>query len=183
MKILPLLLALSLLGCQSAPPPASTPTAGTATPALVTQDQGWFTYFAPDGKYSLQFPKAPETTAATPQILMLTFPLDKQSGSNLSFVSSKIEKKDFTLEEVIKQTTTTGRFGKDIKVVKNEPASWGGYKGVKLEMEMKGNRVWVQLILARPYLYQLIALQSPQSSQDFSAQREQFFSSFQFTKK
>lgn len=180
MKILPLLLALTFFGCQSGPPPAATPTVETGTPVVANQDQGWFTYFAPDGKYSLQFPKAPETTAATPQILMLTCPLDKVA-SNLSFVSSKIEKKELSFEQLIKQTT--GKFGKEIKVVKNEPASWGQYKGVKLEMEMKGNRVWVHMILAKPYLYQLIALQAPGATEDFSAQREQFFSSFQFTKK
>lgn len=180
MKILPGLLALTLLGCQSAPPPASTATAIPATPVVANQDQGWFTYFAPDGKYSMQFPKAPETQAATPQILMLTCPLDK-TGSNLSFVSSKVLKKELTLDTLIKQTT--GQFGKDIKVVKNEPSSWGAFKGVKLEMEMKGNRVWVHMILTKEYLYQLIALQTPKATEDHAAQREQFFSSFQFTQK
>ncbi|MBS2038029.1 hypothetical protein JST97_23795 [bacterium] len=180
MKILLFLVALTLFGCQSAAPPTGTPTAAPATPVLANQDQGWFTYFAPDGKYSLQFPKAPETKFATPQILMLACPLDKL-GSNLSFVSSKVEKKGLSLEMLIKQTT--GKFGKDIKVVKNEPASWGEYQGVKLEMEMKGNRVWVHMILGKDYLYQLIALQAPKATEDFSAQRQQFFSSFQFTQK
>ncbi|MFN8613981.1 MAG: hypothetical protein U0931_40995 [Vulcanimicrobiota bacterium] len=180
MKIFPLLLALSLLGCQATPPQSGTPTATPATPVLANQDQGWFTYFAPDGKYSLQFPKAPETQAATPQILMLTCPLDK-TGSNLSFVSSKILNKSLTTETLIKQTT--GKFGKDIKVIKNQSATWGDCKGVKLEMEMKGNRVWVHMILAKDYLYQLIALQTPKATEDYSAQRDQFFASFQFTKK
>ncbi len=179
MKFLPhLALALTLIGCQSAPPPGATTPSPTAVAAQA--DQGWFTYFAPDGKYSLQFPKAPETVAATPVILMLAYPLDKK-GSNLSFVSSKIENKEFTLKQLVDKTR--GQFGKDIKVVKSEEASWAEYKGVKVEMEMKGNRAWIHLIVAKPYLYQLLALQSSASTGDFPREREQFFSSFQFTKK
>ena len=179
MKFLPqLALAMTLIGCQSAPPGTSlTP---TPTAVVAQADQGWFTYFAPDGKYSVQFPKAPETVAATPVILMLAYPLDKK-GSNLSFVSSKVENKELTLKQLVNSTKT--KFGKDIKVVKSEESSWGEYKGVKVEMEMKGNRVWVHMILAKPYLYQLLALQSSASVQDFPREREQYFSSFQFTKK
>ncbi len=179
MKFLPqLTLALTLIGCQAAPPNA--PLSPTPTAVVAQADQGWFTYFAPDGKYSLQFPKAPETVAATPIILMLAHPLDKK-GSNLSFVSSKVENKDLTLKQLVDSTKT--KFGKEIKVIKSEEAAWGEYKGVKLEMEMKGNRVWVHMILAKPYLYQLLALQSKASTEDFPREREQFFSSFQFTKK
>ena len=169
---------MTLIGCQSAPPGTSlTP---TPTAVVAQADQGWFTYFAPDGKYSVQFPKAPETVAATPVILMLAYPLDKK-GSNLSFVSSKVENKELTLKQLVNSTKT--KFGKDIKVVKSEESSWGEYKGVKVEMEMKGNRVWVHMLLAKPYLYQLLALQSSASVQDFPREREQYFSSFQFTKK
>lgn len=179
MKFLPLtLLALTLLGCQAAPPPtAATP---SPTTAVAQADQGWFTYFAPDGKYSLQFPKAPETQAATPVILMLVYPLDKM-GSSLGFVSSKIENKQFTLKQLVEKTK--GKFGKDIKVVKSEESTWGEHKGVKVEMEMKGNRAWIHLIVAQPYLYQLMAVQSKASTQDYPREREQYFSSFQFTKK
>lgn len=179
MKFLPpTVLALTLFGCQGAPPPgAATP---TPTAAVAPTDQGWFTYFAPDGKYSLQFPKAPETKAATPVILMLVYPLDKM-GSSLSFVSSKVENKEFTLKQLLESTKS--KFGKDIKVVTSEEASWGEFKGVKLEMEMKGNRVWVHMIHAKPYLYQLLALQAKTSTQDYPRERAQYFSSFQFTKK
>lgn len=179
MKFVPLtVLALTLLGCQSTPP--ATTATPTPTAAMAQVDQGWFTYFAPDGKYSLQFPKAPETKAATPVILMLVYPLDKL-GSSLSFVSSKVENKEFTLKQLT--DSTRSRFGKDIKVVHSEEASWGEYKGIKLEMEMKGNRVWVHMIHAKPYLYQLLALQAKTSTQDYPREREQYFSSFQFTKK
>ncbi len=181
MKFLPsFVLAATLFGCQSAPPPTAVTATPTAPVAQAQADQGWFTYFAPDGKYSLQFPKAPETIAATPVILMLAYPLDKK-GSNLSFVSSKIENKDFTLKQLVEKTK--GQFGKDIKVVKSEEATWGEYKGVKVEMEMKGNRAWIHLVVAKPYLYQLLALQSKASTEDFPREREQYFSSFQFTKK
>ncbi|MBX3167026.1 MAG: hypothetical protein KF760_06430 [Candidatus Eremiobacteraeota bacterium] len=178
MKFLPpTLLALALLGCQSAPPPAAT--TPTPTAVVAPADQGWFTYFAPDGKYSLQFPKAPETKAATPVILMLVYPLDKM-GSSLGFISSKIENKEFTLKQLVEKTR--GQFGKDIKVIKSEEASWGEHKGIKVEMEMKGNRAWIHLIVAKPYLYQLLAVQSKASTQDFPQERDQYFSSFQFTK-
>ncbi len=179
MKLLPTLaLAVALMGCQSTPPPtALTP---TATAVAAPADQGWFTYFAPDGKYSLQFPKAPETKAATPVILMLVYPLDKM-GSSLSFVSSKVENKKFTLKQLM--DSTKSKFGKDIQVVHSQEASWGEHKGIKLEMEMKGNRVWVHMIHAQPYLYQLLALQAKTSTKDFPREREQYFSSFQFTKK
>lgn len=178
MKILPFLLALTLLGCQAATPPQATPVPPAPT-TVASEEKGWFTYFAPDGKYSLRFPKAPETVAATPAVLMLAYPLDKK-GSNLSFVSSKLEK-ELTLKDLVKNTTA--KFGKSISVVKNEEASWGPYQGVKLEMEMKGTRVWVHMILAKPYLYQLLALQSAGASEDHSRERQEYFSSFQFTQK
>ena len=39
------------------------------------------------------------------------------------------------------------------------------------------------MILAKPYLYQLLALQAKASTEDYPREREQYFSSFQFTKK
>ena len=48
---------------------------------------------------------------------------------------------------------------------------------------MKGTRVWVHMILAKPYLYQLLALQSGTATEDHASEREQYFSSFQFTQK
>lgn len=167
-----------LAGCQTGP----APTAATATPAappLVAEDQSWFTYFAPDGSFSLQFPKAPEDRGSA-QTQLKVHGLDK-SGSNLTLVQTPLPP-SFSADNVTKDPAKF--FAKPgLKIVKSESGDWNGHKGIKLEMEAGGNRIWVHMIFAKPWLYQLVALQSSQSSEDFGPQRNQFFGSFQFTRK
>ncbi len=106
--------------------------------------------------------------------------LDK-SGSNLTLVQTPLPP-SFGADNVTKDPEKF--FAKPgLKIVKSESGDWNGHKGIKLEMEAGGNRIWVHMIFAKPWLYQLVALQSSQSSEDFGPQRNQFFGSFQFTRK
>lgn len=173
-------MAIFLMGCQSRP---EGPVAGAATStpgaAPVVEDQSWFTYFAPDGSFSVQFPKAPEESAG-PQQKMLIHGLDKK-GSNLSLILMPLPP-NFKEESVV--SNPAGFFAnQNLKLIKSEKADWSGHKGLRLELESKGNRLWIQMIFAQPWLYQLVALQSAQSEQDYSPERKQFFGSFQFTQK
>jgi hypothetical protein len=171
-------LALLLLsGCQAGP----APTATTSTPAArIAENQGWFTYFAPDGSYSVQFPKAPESVGNNPQARLLAHGLDHQ-GSNLSLIQMPLP--DDLNAQTASKNPAKFFAQKDLKIVGSSQAEWSGHAGVKLEMESQGNRVWVHMIFAKPWLYQLVALQTSQSSQDYGPEREQFFASFQFTQK
>lgn len=173
-----LCLGMSLWGCQGT---AATPASPTAAPApAAVEDQSWFTYFAPDGSYSVQFPKAPESVGNNPQARLLAHGLDKK-GSNLSLIQMTLPP-EMSAETVIKDPQKFFA-QKGLKIVHTENSEWAGHKGIKLEMESQGNRIWVHMIFARPWLYQLVALQSSQSTEDFGPQRSQFFASFQFTQK
>ena len=171
-------LAMTLWGCQGTAATSASPTPKPST--AVAEDQSWFTYFAPDGSYSLQFPKAPQHVGNNPQASLLAHGLDKR-GSNLSLIQMPLPA-DLSADKVLKDPQTFFA-QKGLRIVKSETAEWAGHKGVKLEMESQGNRVWVHMIFAKPWLYQLVALQSSQSSEDFGPQRSQFFASFQFTQK
>ena len=173
MRKLLALVGFTLMGCQAPAAPA-----GTNSPVVVVQEnQSWFTYFAPDGSFSLQFPKAPEKVGSNPKAVMLVCPLDKQ-GSNLSLIQT--EATDISAEKL--RSDPEKFFGKGVKLVHVESAPVGSHKGLKVEFEVGGNRVWVQLISGQE-LYQLVALQASVSTQDFAAERGQFFASFQFTEK
>ena len=168
-------LALPLMGCQGPAAPTD-----SGTPAIAVQEnQSWFTHFAPDGSFSLQFPKAPEKVGSNPMAIVLVSPLDKQ-GSNLSLIQMPLPP-GMSAEKLSQEPEKF--FGKGVKLVKVESLSMGPHKALKVQLEAGGNRVWVQLILARPWLYQLVALQAAGSAQDFAAERQQFFASFQFTRK
>lgn len=181
MKFWMLALGIFLMGCQGSPGGSSPVATESPAPgaAPVVEDQSWFTYFAPDGSFSLQFPKAPEESGG-PQQKMLVHGLDKK-GSNLSLILMPIPA-NFKEESVV---SNPGAFfaNQNLKLVKSQKASWSGHEGLQLELESQGNRLWIHMIFARPWLYQLVALQSAQSEQDHAAERNQFFGSFQFTQK
>lgn len=165
------MLAFGLWGC-SEPPPATVATVASATPtAPAAQDQNWFTYFAPDGSFSLQFPKAPQSVGKAPGGEVLAHALD-QKGSSLSLISMPLSP-ETNLEKLFSKP--------GLKIIKQEKVTRGSHEGTSVEMEADGNRVWVMLFPAKPYLHQLVALQSSKSTQDYGAERAQFFASFQFT--
>ena len=160
-----------LAGCTS-PPPVSQSTSTPAPPPLAST--AWYTHFARDGSFSLQFPKAPEKMGETPQSLVLTYPLDKK-GSNLSFIQMPLPE-DFSPQDPAK---LMGR--PDLKVVSSRETKVAGRRAFEMELVAGDSRCWVTMVFARPWLYQLVALQSSQSPQDYAADRAQFFASFQFT--
>lgn len=172
-----LLVSLLLLGCQSGTPVV---TDLTPSPTVTSvQNESWFTYYAPDGTYSVQFPKAPEQVGSKGGNLMLAHPLDKQA-SNLSLVQTPLPK-GFTPGQLRKDPARL--FGKGVKVAKFTPGKVQGRESVDLELEAGPNRVWVRMIFDDGSLYQLIGLQSATSPQDYLKERQQFWASFQFTQK
>lgn len=171
-----LLCCLALSGCQS--PGVVTDLTPSPTVAAV-QNETWFTYFAPDGSFSVQFPKSPEQVGSKDGNLMVAHPLDKLA-SNLSLVQTP-RPKGFGLEQLRKNPA--GLFGKGVKVVRFTPGQVQGRESADVELEAGGNRVWVRMIFDDATLYQLVGLQSPSSPRDYAEERQQFWSSFQFTEK
>lgn len=183
MRVLKVLLAASLLaGCANSPgPKEATPVAAsTAVEAGIAEQRAdWYTFFAPDGTFSVQFPKAPEQVGNKNGNLMVGYPLDKK-GSNLSLVQTQVAS-DFSLAQLRKDPSKL--FGKGVQVAKMTPGKVQGRDSADLEVTTGPNRLFIRMVLDAPNLYQLIAFQSATSSEDYSAQRQQFWSSFQFTQK
>ncbi len=169
-----LLGALVLVGCQSQsePPVSLTPSA-----APVSANLDWYNYMAPDGSFSVLFPKAPESVGKNATDLVLACPLDKQ-GSNLSLIRMALPQ-GLTAESLEKDPARF--FGKQVQLVKAQKGEWKGLPMLDVEMQVGPNRCWVKMIFAAPRLYQLVALSAP--GQDFAAPRQSFFSSLQLTAK
>jgi len=148
-----------------------------ASTAQVYEQPGWFTHFADDGSFSLSFPKAPEKVGQDPKSQMLACPLDKQ-GSNLSLIQMTLPD-GLSAQSLSKEPQKF--FGQAVELVSVKETKVEGREALSVEMLAGPNRVWVTMIFARPYLYQLVALQSPTSPQDYASERQSFFASFHFT--
>lgn len=176
------LLALLLMGCGGTPGPANPSDSATpvadSTAAAGSGNNGWFTQFGPDGSFSVQFPKAPETVGKSVAGMTLAYPLDKMASS-LTLVQAPLPLK-FTAQDLA--AIPNKNFGKNTKIVKNEKFQLQGRDALRLEMEISGNRVFMVIISAKPWLFQLVAFQSSASQRDYAVEREQFFQSFQFTR-
>ena len=169
-----MLATLLLMGCQSLgePPVALTPSA-----APVSANLDWYNYMAPDGSFSVLFPKAPESVGKNATDLVLACPLDKQ-GSNLSLIQMALPH-GLSAESLEKDPARF--FGKQVKLIKVERGKWKELPMLDVEMEVGTSRCWVKMIFAAPRLYQLVCLSAP--GQDFAAPRQSFFSSLQLTSK
>lgn len=161
-------------GCQA--PPATNPNLAPPV-SQVFEQPGWFTYFADDGSFSLSFPKAPERVGKDPKSQLLACPLDKQ-GSNLSLIQMTLPE-GLSAQSLSKDPEKF--FGQAVQLVSVKESQIEGREALSVEMLAGPNRVWVTMVFARPYLYQLIALQSPASPQDYAGERQNFFASFHFT--
>lgn len=166
-----------LPGCQSHPPLTAETSTPAAPQAAVQAD--WFAYFAEDASFSLRFPKAPEAIGKDPNSRVLVAPLDKR-GSNLSLLQMALPE-GFSLQKLEKDPESL--FGKEVKMVASQPLKVQGREALQVELLAGSNRCWVRLILAPPYLYQLVALQAADSPIDYASERQTFFDSFAFTKK